>query len=161
MAKKLNLVLRDPVKLHKDKENSNSLPDPFSKNDSDVNKKEKEKDEPKVEETKEFKSKSKKKFQKETQVDLREDMSPRVRQVWEYFIKKASEDEKLKNSFAVTRAEVMEEAGIGSTNTYRNALKKFEEMKLLKIEHRPGVTEGSLFHLTKLGLDQADVMIGE
>ena len=50
----------------------------------------------------------------------------------------------------------MKEAGIGSTNTYRDALKKFKELNLLEIELRPGVNSGSLFTLTEKGIDEIE-----
>lgn len=171
MAKKLNIVLRDPVKLHKNESTAPELPSPFD-NQEKVKNKNKTKQENKSKKgiekstneiskrvsakvTKSSNPKSSAKDINYDQKDYRDQMSLRVRQVWEYFCEIATADDDLKNSFEVTRSEVMEKAGIGSTNTYRNALKKFEELELLEIELRPGVINGSLFHLTEVGLAQA------
>jgi hypothetical protein len=166
MAKKLKLVLRDPVKLYDDKSTAPKLPSPYDNRDSksrNSERKQLEKNTTKKKKDNESKGKSAKnkssinnKLETENIKDYREQMSERVRQIWECFCEKSKEDNDLKNSFAVTRSEVMEKAEVGSTNTYRNALKKFQEMGLLTIELRPGVVNGSMFHLTKLGIEQVE-----
>lgn len=164
MAKKLKLVLRDPIKLHDENSTAPKLPSPYDNRENKEGSAEKEnlgKNNIKAGKAKLAKGKSVKndkitdnKTTNEKIEDYREKMSERVRQIWECFCEKSKEDRELKNSFEVTRIEVMEKAGIGSTNTYRNALKKFEKMGLITIELRPGVVNGSLFHLTKLGVEQ-------
>lgn len=179
MKKKLNLVLRDPVKLHNNNRNIAELPSPFDKKDNENQEFVKEsqkistakasKDKPKqVEETGKSKVAVKPKIESKKAAlpdveitDVRKEMSLRIRQVWEYFCIKANADNELKNSFTVTRAEVMSKAGIGSTNTYRDALKRMQNLGLIRIELRPGVNAGSVFYLTKDGLDQAKLFLRE
>lgn len=174
MKKKLNLVLRDPVKLHKTSQDIAELPSPF----------EKKEDKSEIESVlgeekpifKKLETRDKKDERKNLQVkpkeqleitprkeieDVRKSMSLRIRQVWEYFCKKANADNELKNSFTVTRAEVMREAGIGSTNTYRDALKRMQSLGLIRIELRPGVNAGSVFYLTDEGLEQSELVLQE
>lgn len=166
MGKKLNLVLRDPVKLHQDEAIAPNLPSPFedqesSKRNSNKAKLKKTtikksiKNLPKGKSDKSLDTKAE--VEQRDKKDHREEMSLRVRQVWECFCEIAGADGDLKNSFEVTRAEVMKKAGVGSTNTYRNALQKFQDLGLLEIELRPGVINGSLFHLTKKGLEQVEI----
>lgn len=177
MKKKLNLVLRDPVKLHKTNQNIPELPSPYEKReekDTSIEETEKilveknnqsEELEVKVSEKKE--EKKPKKVEKKEEVrkieieDIRKELPLRIRQTWEYFCKKANQDNELRNSFIVTRAEVMREAGIGSTNTYRDALKRIQTLGLITIELRPGVTAGSVFYLTEKGLEQAELVLSE
>lgn len=173
MKKKLNLVLRNPVKLHDTNQNAPELPSPFDKKENVEKEIEtKEKAEvlglPPVEEKKlkakgetKLKANEKRETAKPEIEDLRKDMSLRIKQVWEYFCKKANADSELRNSFTVTRAEVMREAGIGSTNTYRDALKKMQSLGLINIELRPGVNAGSVFYLTEDGLEQAKLVLSE
>lgn len=170
MKKKLNLVLRDPVKLHKTDQNIAELPSPFEKKEEESKTNlilTEEKPITKKIETKEKKNlqiKPKKQLETEPKKeieDVRKNMSLRIKQVWEYFCKKANADNELKNSFTVTRAEVMREAGIGSTNTYRDALKKMQSLGLIRIELRPGVNAGSVFYLTDEGLVQAGLVLEE
>lgn len=173
MKKKLNLVLRDPVKLHKSEQTVLDLPSPFiEKKNAEINESEAEKN--KAENIKVAKIDQKtlienvKKVEKKKEIndnlskikieDVREKMSLRIKQVWEYFCAVANKDGELQNSFTVTRAEVMKSAGIGSTNTYRDALKKFQDLDLLRIELRPGVNAGSIFHLTENGIKQAEII---
>lgn len=87
---------------------------------------------------------------------VREKMSPRIQQIWGYFCKKAKVEGEINKSFNLTRAEVMKEANIGSTNTYRDALRKFQDLNLMEIELRPGVNSGSLFTLTEKGIDEIE-----
>jgi hypothetical protein len=165
MGKKLNLVLRDPVKLHETESVTPELPSPFkseeiTKNDKgqlieEKNRKSKNNNVEEISKRKIVRKSNSKNRKVSADVnDLKEEMSLRVGQVWEYFCEIAGERENNKNSFEVTRSEVMEKAGIGSSNTYRNALKKFQDLGLLEIELRPGVVQGSLFHLTKKGKEQ-------
>lgn len=162
MRKKLNLTLREPVKIHEEEDkNVSTLPKTLvTKIEREVEKKSKIIDKSEIRQ-KVPKSKSPKveKNLVEDNEDIRKNLPLRVQQIWEYFCLVANQDGDLKNRFEVTRAEVMEKAGIGSTNTYRNALKKFEELNLIEIEYRPGVTSGSVFHLTELGLKQAKNII--
>lgn len=174
MKKKLNLVLRDPVKLHKNEQNVAELPAMFEKKIvEDESRKELVESEIKDEkiEIEERKS-NKKELQTQNEKtlklkpkrdieDVRKTMSLRIKQVWEYFCVKANADNELKNSFTVTRAEVMREAGIGSTNTYREALKRMQSLGLIRIELRPGVNAGSVFYLTDEGLEQAQLVLEE
>lgn len=173
MKKKLNLVLRDPVKLHKTDQTIAELPSPFEKKEESkidlilteekpTTKKLETKE--KTDEKKNLQIKPKKQLEKEPKKeieDVRKQMSLRIKQVWEYFCKKADADSELKNSFTVTRAEVMREAGIGSTNTYRDALKRMQSLGLIRIELRPGVNAGSVFYLTDEGLEQAELVLEE
>jgi hypothetical protein len=168
MGKKLNLVLRDPVKLHQDEAIAPELPSPFEdqeslKRNSNAAKLKRTKKEESIKNLPKGKSNktldTKPEVRQNDKKDYREEMSLRVRQVWECFCEIAGADEDLKNSFEVTRAEVMAKAGVGSTNTYRNALQKFQDLGLIEIELRPGVINGSLFHLTKKGLEQVGVFV--
>lgn len=170
MKKKLNLVLRDPVKLHKTSQDIAELPSPFvkkeveSKTDSESIEKKPvtKKLETKEKKTLKSESKNESKVKPEKEIeDIRKSMSLRIKQVWEYFCEKANVDNELKNSFTVTRAEVMREAGIGSTNTYRDALKRMQSLGLIRIELRPGVNAGSVFYLTDEGLEQAGLVLEE
>lgn len=174
MKKKLNLVLRDPVKLHKNEQNVAELPAMFEKKivedaprkeliENEIGIQNNELEERKankkdLEIQKEKNAKSQSKIDLE---DVRKTMSLRIKQVWEYFCVKANADNELKNSFTVTRAEVMREAGIGSTNTYREALKRMQGLGLIRIELRPGVNAGSVFYLTDEGLEQAQLVLEE
>ncbi|MCD9184948.1 MAG: hypothetical protein LUM44_00830 [Pyrinomonadaceae bacterium] len=168
MKRKLNLVLRDPVKLHKTSQDVAELPSPFDKKEveskigSDLTTEKPISKNPAIKEKKNLQAKPKKQsdeeFKKEIE-DVRKTMSLRIMQVWEYFCKKANADNELKNSFTVTRAEVMREAGIGSTNTYRDALKRMQSLGLIRIELRPGVNAGSVFYLTGEGLAQAELVL--
>lgn len=174
MKKKLNLVLRDPVKLHKTEQSVAELPSPFEKKEAETktesvlneekpNAKKLETKE-KIDEKKNLQVKPKKRLEIESEKkieDVRKAMSVRIRQVWEYFCKKANTDNELRDSFTVTRAEVMREAGIGSTNTYRDALKRMQSLGLIRIELRPGVNAGSVFYLTDEGLEQAGLVLEE
>jgi hypothetical protein len=165
MGKKLNLVLRDPVKLHDDDSIAQKLPSPFN-NQKDLKENDVKKQvNPKTSQRKgSLKKKSVRKPESNLSLlnqkregkvdDYRQDMSLRVQQIWELFCEISGEDEKIKKTFEVTRAEVMKKAGIGSTNTYRNALQKFQDLGLIEIELRPGVINGSLFHLTSKGREQ-------
>ncbi|HQU85370.1 MAG TPA: hypothetical protein PKY59_19675 [Pyrinomonadaceae bacterium] len=173
MKKKLNLVLRDPVKLHKTNQNIPELPSPFEKREAQIEprKSDETEDIKKVEKAAVAKEKTvetKPKTDKKPRIsqtieiaDVRKEMSLRIKQTWEYFCSKANADNELRNSFTVTRAEVMREAGIGSTNTYRDALKKMQSLGLIRIELRPGVNTGSVFYLTDEGLEQAKLVLTE
>ena len=146
MKKRPNLVLREPVKLY---ENKREVPTKFAKTEK-VEKKESEL--PKMEKVVEKREVSK----PQTRESVKDKMPPRIGQIWDYFCRKAKADGEIKRSFNLTRSEVMKEAGIGSTNTYRDALKRFQDMDLLEIELRPGVNSGSIFTLTEKGIEQID-----
>lgn len=181
MAKKLNLVLREPVRLYDPPASfGTGAAQPFEKlkTSEDRNRSEKlveqENSEQKrkanqiIAEKSNVGRKTSEKLPKnqskreelaktsESVVDLRTQMSPRVRQIWE-FLRGLAKRDSPQNSFNVTRAEVMRETGVGSTNTYREALRKFRELGLIEVELRPGVNAGSVFHLTKKGLEQVEL----
>lgn len=181
MAKKLNLVLREPVRLYDPPTSvGTGAAQPFEKleTNEDKNKSEKlveqEKSEQKQKTNQIIAEKSnvgRQTFEKlpkkqpkreelaktsDSVEDLRTQMSPRVRQIWE-FLRGLAKKDSPQNNFNVTRAEVMRETGVGSTNTYRDALRKFRELGLIEIELRPGVNAGSVFHLTKKGLEQVEL----
>lgn len=150
MGKKLNLVLREPVKLHELRIETPTLPAQFEEKESEEGKDEITE----VPKSRAFQAEKKSETKPENEEELKEilrNMSPRVRQIWDYFCEAARADGNLQNSFVVTRNEVMKKAGIGSTNTYRDALGKFKNEGLIKIELRPGVNSGSIFYLTKKG----------
>lgn len=90
-----------------------------------------------------------------------ETMSERTYEIWKCLVQQAAGENKLQRSFIVTRAQIMSEAKVGSTNTYRLALQKLQELGLLKIELRPGVTSGSVFHLTAKGIELARTFLPE
>ncbi len=157
MKRRPNLVLREPVKLY-DPRNEEKFNPNLAKNDTtkitptkEIKVKPKETTSAKVEEIREVK-----KVQRQIVESVREKMSPRIGQIWDYFCQKAKANGELTKSFNLTRSEVMKEAGIGSTNTYRDALKKFQDLELLEIELRPGVNSGSIFTLTEKGIEQID-----
>ncbi len=176
MPKKLNLTLREPVKLHATRSEIPELLMPFEKEakketirQKETNKKKKflpasveNQQKTQKETVKEIVGKTEnpaKDNGREVKVKDKKDLSailekmpPRVRQIWSYFCEAAKKDGDLLNSFTITRAEVMKKAGIGSTNTYRDALRKFQDAELVEIELRPGVNAGSIFHLTEKGL---------
>lgn len=187
MKKKLNLVLRDPVRLHETTASATTLPSPFARrNISERELQETENAEntqvkelkeipgevvePKIKEVRATKpelakveTKPKKPVTKEIitktetlpKSEKREKMSPRVQQIWDYFCQVARKTETPQKIFNVTRAEVMREAGIGSTNTYRDALEKFRQLGVIEIEVRPGVNAGSIFRFTDEGWREA------
>lgn len=161
MKKKLNLVLREPVRLHQTEANVTPLPAPFEDREKVAEQLEKPK-KPKqlaaVNKPEEFPPPKPVLYEREVK-DLTKQMSPRILQIWKFFCRRANEDGNLKNSFTVTRNEVLREAQIGSTNTYRDALRKFRDLGLIEIELRPGVISGSVFYLTKLGQAQASLTI--
>lgn len=146
MKKKLNLVLREPVKLHETDSEPPVIPLLFKKQPGEQTKTNGE-----VEENSSDNA--------DESAEISRKMSLRVRQIWEYFCRTATAAENPRKSFTVTRSEVMREAGIGSTNTYRDALSKFKSLGLLEIEMRPGVNAGSIFHLTELGLEQTEAFL--
>lgn len=157
MKRRPNLVLREPVKLY-DPRNEEKFNLNLAKNDTtkitptkEIKVKPKETTSAKVEEIREVK-----KVQRQIVESVREKMSPRIGQIWDYFCQKAKANGELTKSFNLTRSEVMKEAGIGSANTYRDALKKFQDLELLEIELRPGVNSGSIFTLTEKGIEQID-----
>lgn len=146
MKKRPNLVLREPVKLYENKRET--MPkveqaEKVTKNESEL---------PKIEKVA-VKREVPKLQNKES---VKAQMPPRIGQIWDYFCRKARADGEINRSFNLTRSEVMKEAGIGSTNTYRDALKRFQAMELLEIELRPGVNSGSIFTLTEKGIEQID-----
>ncbi len=160
MKKKLNLVLRDPVRLNQSEVIVSELPSPFEKKIETVetNWETKKTDKPENEN----KSATDKRFEPRQsvvrsveQLSAREKMSPRIRLIWDYLCFAAGKNQQPQKSFSVTRAEVMREAGIGSTNTYRDALEKFQNLELLEIELRPGVISGSIFTFTAKGWQEA------
>lgn len=152
MKKRPSLILREPVKLYETKEKSQSEKEIVEKTSTDN-----QKIFPEQEETKLTKSlatilsEENYTLKRDFLEPVREKMSPRVQQIWDYLCRKAVESGEVQTSFGLTRSEVMKEAGIGSTNTYRDALKKFKELGLLEIELRPGVNSGSLFIFTEKG----------
>jgi hypothetical protein len=176
MPKKLNLTLREPVRLH---ETGSEIPK-LSKSFENKKKKEssRQKEKKEIENFLPASGENEQKMQKDPVKNIiaktenrakgagrqasvtekndlpevLEKMPPRVRQIWSYFCEAAKKDGDLQNSFTITRAEVMKKAGIGSTNTYRDALRKFQDAELIEIELRPGVNTGSVFHLTEKGL---------
>lgn len=148
MKKRPNLVLREPVKLYEYEKVDKELE--VKKEESIIEKVEKEKLQL---DKKTLDAKPDELIQTRTSLS-REKMSPRVRQIWDYFCKKAKSGDEIRRSFNLTRAEVMKEAGIGSTNTYRDALRKFQELNLMEIELRPGVNSGSNFILTEKGIEE-------
>ena len=157
MKKKLNLVLREPVKLHNTAKEIAELPNPYKipENktlESEI--KEITTNKPKFVVSENKKNETKNLLIEKQFEDLRQKMSPRVLQIWSYICKKAKQSGEIEKSFAVTRAEIMKAAEIGSTNTYRDALQKFQKLNLLEVELRPGVNSGSVFHLTKIGIEQ-------
>lgn len=165
MRKKLNLVLREPVKLHETSVKIPELPSRFEQ-EKEAAKVEKTTKPPKNDAKKLTPTIEKPKTPATTKTSvpkpnisegnldkILETMPPRVRQIWDYFCEAAKQDGDLQNSFVVTRSEVMRHAGIGSTNTYRDALRKFQTAGLLEIELRPGVNSGSIFHLTEKGIE--------
>lgn len=168
MRKKLNLVLREPVKLHETEAKVPELSARFETEEIQQVKPEREKPKlaktgngeisskpAKINERLENKlSEPQKTTEKNTEKTL-ESMPPRVRQIWDYFCEAAKKDGELRNSFVITRSEVMRQAGIGSTNTYRDALRKFQTAGLIEIELRPGVNSGSIFYLTEKGIELA------
>lgn len=168
MRKKLNLVLREPIKLHETNAKVPELSSRFETEEIESVKPEREKPKfsksengkispkpIKVREQSDKKSSEPEKPLKENLEKVLETMPPRVRQIWDYFCEAAKKDGELRNSFVVTRSEVMRHAGIGSTNTYRDALRKFQIAGLIEIELRPGVNSGSVFYLTEKGIELA------
>lgn len=154
MKKRPNLVLREPVKLYETKREvltSESIPNEENPADNEVKFSQTQEILPEIIEKKEFKESEKK-----TKESVKDKLPPRIGQIWDYFCRKAKADGKLTPSFNLTRSEVMKEAGIGSTNTYRDALKRFQDLGLLEIELRPGVNSGSIFTLTEKGIEQID-----
>lgn len=155
MKKRPNLILREPVKLYEVK-NENEI--------KSVEKEEFTSDEAKINNPpEEFKVvKSLETILKEAVSTpetkyispIKEKMSPRIQQIWDYFCQKAASEGEILKSISLTRGEVMKEAGIGSTNTYRDALKKFQDLGLIEIELRPGVNSGSLFTFTEKGISE-------
>lgn len=173
MAKKLKLVLREPVKLYETKQESAKpvleketkllkavkpnekstklLPEDNKVSTLESSPESVQKPQLKAEELSAAKVEGRNAdFEK-----ILAALPPRVRQIWDYFCAAASADGNLKNSFIVTRSEVMKKAGIGSTNTYRDALKRFQNEGLIEIELRPGVNSGSVFYLTEKGRELA------
>lgn len=176
MPKKLNLTLREPVKLHETSSEIPELPKSFENKTKKESSRQKEKKE--IEKFLPASGENEQKTQKYPVKNIiaktenrakeagregsvtdknelsgvLEKMPPRVRQIWSYFCEAARKDGDLQNSFTITRAEVMKQAGIGSTNTYRDALRKFQEAELIEIELRPGVNAGSVFYLTEKGI---------
>lgn len=166
MKKRPSLVLREPVKLYETKvvdeikpqgteKKGNSEKEKLSSN-LEILLKEKiiepiSSTENKVEPITSEETISPKVQNRET---LRQKMSPRIQQIWDYFAKKAKTENEIKKSFSITRAEVMREANIGSTNTYRDALRKFQDLNLMEVELRPGVNSGSIFTLTEKGIEE-------
>lgn len=149
MKKRPSLVLREPVKLYEAEREVESA----KIGKREVSEKKKNLEKLKVLES----SQRTENLIIEKNIEsVKEKMSPRVRQIWDYFCKKAQENGELQKSFNLTRAEVMKEAEIGSTNTYRDALRKFQELELLEIELRPGVNSGSIFTLTAKGIEQVE-----
>ena len=150
MKKRPNLVLREPVKLYETKREvivnevnlreDNEIQFPPIEEKSIKIAQNKEVEEPK----------------NQLKESVKDKMPPRIGQIWDYFCRKAKSDGEINRSFSLTRSEVMKEAGIGSTNTYRDALKRFQDMGLLEIELRPGVGSGSVFTLTEKGIEQID-----
>jgi hypothetical protein len=159
MKKRPSLVLREPVKLYEPKEDEEIITKLDEK--FDVNE---ENPLPKNLETI-LKEKLVTPFESELLLEariqksesIRQKMSPRIQQIWDYFCKKARDGNQINKSFSLTRAEVMKEANIGSTNTYRDALKKFRELNLLEVELRPGVNAGSIFTLTDQGVEEVNI----
>lgn len=142
MKKRPSLTLREPVKLYESKKELRQEiieEKAVAKIES-----------PKIEEKKEIKP------QIQPKESVKAKMPPRIGQIWDYFCRKAKENGEVSPSFNLTRSEVMKGAGIGSTNTYRDALKRFQDMGLLEIELRPGVNSGSIFTLTEKGIEQID-----
>ena len=157
MKRRPNLVLRDPVKLYETrKDHQKVLPKTSKESELNQPKKKKELEEPELGLIELKRNKVEKKNQDKRFELSRDKMSPRIQQIWDYLSKKVKSGEEITRSFCLTRAEVMKEAGIGSTNTYRDALKKFKELNLLEIELRPGVNSGSLFTLTEKGIDELE-----
>lgn len=153
MKKRPSLILREPVKLYEER----SLEKDLTSKEGNLEKEE-------IIEIKENELLLKDKFGlgienekvnfEPKKMSLREKMSPRVQQIWDYFCQKAKNGNEINNTFCLTRAEVMKGAKIGSTNTYRDALKKFQDLDLLKIELRPGVNSGSVFTFTEKGIEE-------
>lgn len=179
MKRKPSLVLREPVKLYVEKDEPKTVEPKTLKNKNIrkiTSKAEKENlfvkpeensaiktanQAEKVSETTEKVSEKTEKMPEKSaaalnnpQVSVKSQMSPRIGQIWDYFCNKASADGEISKNFSLTRSEVMKEAGIGSTNTYRDALRKFQELGLIEIELRPGVNSGSIFTLTEKGIDE-------
>lgn len=153
MKKRPNLVLREPVKLYE----SNIKEE--SKQEETYNLREiTEIPEPtnieKIKETPVKKEVIEKNSEKKD--SIKEKLPPRISQIWSYFCRKAKTENGVNPVFSLTRAEVMKGAGIGSTNTYRDALKRFQDLGLLEIELRPGVNSGSIFTLTEKGINELD-----
>ncbi|MBX7174724.1 MAG: hypothetical protein K1X72_27355 [Pyrinomonadaceae bacterium] len=156
MKKRPNLILREPVKLYEPKILEKELPPQKEKKlgkDEEFESKQNNLQLAKKEIENTILEKEKIEFFPK-RISLREKMSPRVQQIWDYFCQKAKQGDEFKKSFCLTRAEVMKGAGIGSTNTYRDALKKFQDLDLLKIELRPGVNSGSVFTFTERGIEE-------
>ena len=186
MKKKLNLVLRDPVRINRttDEGAPPELPSPFNRNQTNdladgqvevereienitppqlmppgTSKPATAKGETAIEESRKFIPKAKPRPAKTHEINktngaIRAALSPRIQQIWDYFGKVAVSNQNTDGTFSVTRAEVMREAGIGSTNTYRDALQKFQNLGLIEIELRPGVGSGSIFRLTETGWEE-------
>lgn len=147
MKKRPNLSLREPVRLYETK--------------TEATIKEVMPEEKKAETVAKFESTPIEKTEiAQPNVQLKESIKdklpPRIGQIWIYFCQKAKGNGELNRTFSLTRAEVMKEAGIGSTNTYRDALKRFQDLGLMEIELRPGVNSGSIFTLTEKGIEQID-----
>lgn len=173
MKRKLNLVLREPVKLHENSDFAPNLPSPFEslkeaqveENElvSESNVLDVVESQTKVAEPKKPAKTTSKSVVKSTRntsqndVNLRDLMTLRTQQIWDYFCEVAASGEKISRSLTITRAQIMREAGIGSTNTYRDAIQKFQDLGLIEIELRPGVNAGSTFHITKKGLEQIEI----
>ncbi|MBC7798560.1 MAG: hypothetical protein H7Z37_16945 [Pyrinomonadaceae bacterium] len=173
MKRKLNLVLREPVKLHENSNFAPNLPSPFeSLKEAQVEEKETvsegnvlvaAKTQIKAEEQKKPIKTTSKSVAKSTrnstqnEVNLRDLMTLRTQQIWDYLCEIAGSGEKVSKSLTITRAQIMREAGIGSTNTYRDAIQKFQDLGLIEIELRPGVNAGSTFHITKKGIEQIEI----
>lgn len=144
MKKRPNLVLREPVKLY---ETSGKIKEVRSEaEDKSIA----EIESPQIKEREDVRP------QTQPKESVKARMPPRIGQIWDYFCRKAKENGEINPIFSLTRSEVMKEAGIGSTNTYRDALKRFQDMGLLEIELRPGVNSGSIFTLTEKGIEQID-----
>ena len=172
MKKKLNLVLRDPVRLNQKDVIVPELPSPFERNFKNEELENGKKIEI-VSENAQLKNVNFQENTKQAEIEkttkisalesggnrekfsstlgLREKMSPRIQQIWDYLCMVAARNNPPQKRFSVTRAEIMREAGIGSTNTYRDAIAKFQQLGLLEIELRPGVNSGSVFTFTENG----------
>ncbi len=158
MKKRPSLTLREPVKLYDSRLLEEYIETP--KLDSEFTKSTVTEFETKLNNAENITEQIKEKIGEKPQVQqtgiIKEKMSPRIQQIWQYFCKKAKVDGEINKSFNLTRAEVMKEANIGSTNTYRDALRKFQDLNLMEIELRPGVNSGSIFTLTEKGIEEID-----